>query len=81
MPIVKGLADVIFTQTEISHPDSDNSNLIYRGYSIDDLVKGNASFEEVAHLILYGHLPSEQELATFVGQLVANRTLPEPIYA
>lgn len=81
MPIVKGLADVVFTQTEISHPDSDNSNLIYRGYSIDDLVKGNASFEEVAHLILYGHLPSEQELATFVGQLVANRTLPEPIYA
>lgn len=81
MPIVKGLADVVFTQTEISHPDSDNSNLILRGYSIDELVHGNAAFEEVAHLILYGHLPGPQELASFTAQLVANRSLPEPIYA
>lgn len=81
MPISKGLADVVFTQTEISHPDSDNSNLIIRGFSVDDLVNGNAPFEAVAYLVLHGQLPSAQELATFKAALVANRTLPESIHA
>ncbi|MBX7215084.1 MAG: hypothetical protein K1X39_13815 [Thermoflexales bacterium] len=80
MAISKGLADVVFTQTEISHPDSDNSNLIMRGYSIDDLVNGNVSFEEVAHLVLYGHLPSESELSALNAQLQIDRVLPPAIY-
>jgi 2-methylcitrate synthase len=38
--------------------------LTYRGYAIEDLA-GQATFEEVAFLVLEGTLPSQQQLAGF----------------
>ncbi|GAB4548140.1 MAG: citrate synthase [Phycisphaerales bacterium] len=49
--------------------------LIYRGYEIHDLAQ-NATFEEVAHLLLVGHKPSASELETFKAELRAERPLP-----
>ena len=40
------------------------TGLTYRGYDITDLAN-NAQFEEVAHLLLRGHLPNQQELEIF----------------
>ena len=37
------------------------TGLTYRGYDISDLAN-NAQFEEVAYLLLRGHLPDQQEL-------------------
>lgn len=37
------------------------TGLTYRGYDITDLAN-HAQFEEVAHLLLRGHLPNQQEL-------------------
>ena len=56
-------------------------NLYYRGYNIKDLVKGflddkHFGFEEIAYLLLFGELPTEQELAVFHDTLVERRTLP-----
>jgi|GEM_PF-1460179 len=51
--------------------------LLYRGYSIFDLVKG--FFEESVYLILYGHLPGKEQLDTFTGELSANRALDDRI--
>lgn len=56
-------------------------NLYYRGYNIKDLVRGfldadHYGFEEITYLLLFGDLPSEQELATFHQTLVERRTLP-----
>ncbi len=52
----------------------EQGKLIYRGYDISDLAE-NATFEEVAHLLLVGHKPSESELKEFDKQLKAARTL------
>ena len=55
--------------------------LYYRGYNIKDLVKGflkekNYGFEEIAYLLLFGELPTAQELMMFHDTLVERRTLP-----
>ncbi|HYY27527.1 MAG TPA: citrate/2-methylcitrate synthase, partial [Chthoniobacterales bacterium] len=49
--------------------------LTYRGYSIEDLAE-NASFEEVAYLLLKGALPNRQELTIFQKRLKRLRYLP-----
>ena len=66
-----GLAGVAVAETKISKSDSSGS-LIYRGYPIQELVE-NASFEEVAHLILIGALPTRQELESFSARLKSVR--------
>ena len=48
------------------------SELIYRGYEIADLA-ANATFEEVAYLLLVGHKPSAAELRSFKLELVSMR--------
>ncbi len=58
----------------------DQGALIYRGYEIHDLAE-NATFEEVAFLLLIGHKPSASELETFKSELVGARELPEPVIA
>lgn len=54
--------------------------LWYRGYDCIELVKGfrkkRFGFEEIAYLLLFGELPTEQQLAEFGEILAARRTLP-----
>lgn len=55
--------------------------LIYRGYSVKDLVNGviadnRYGYEEVAYLLLFGVLPSAEELATFCRLIQELRELP-----
>ena len=72
----KGLEGVIAGDTEICSVEQ--GGLIYRGYEIDDLAT-NASFEEVAFLLLEGHKPSDDELRFFKDELVAMRALPTSV--
>ncbi len=56
--------------------------LIYRGVDIYDLVDGFISeerfgFEECAYLLLYGELPTKNELDQFNQLLGSNRKIPE----
>jgi len=55
--------------------------LFYRGYSIEDLVHSMPSdhsfgFEVTAYLLLFGELPSKEQLDGFIKQLSFYRTLP-----
>jgi citrate synthase len=43
--------------------------LMYRGYSIEDLISNNTSFMEVAYLLLYGDLPTKAELTRFEDRI------------
>ncbi|MCL9783143.1 2-methylcitrate synthase [Vibrio sp. S4M6] len=52
------------------------TGLTYRGYDIADLAK-YAEFEEVAYLLLRGHLPNESELAQYKQKLKSLRGLPD----
>jgi citrate synthase len=68
-----GLADVPVCTSDISYTSvgqDGNPFLMYRGYSIDDLVKG--SFEESVYPILYGHLPTREQLDAFCDILAEN---------
>ncbi len=51
------------------------TGLTYRGYDITDLAN-HAQFEEVAHLLLRGHLPNQQELDAYKTHLLSLRGLP-----
>ncbi|KOO13165.1 methylcitrate synthase [Vibrio xuii] len=51
------------------------TGLTYRGYDITDLAN-NAQFEEVAHLLLRGHLPNQKELDEYKTRLTSLRGLP-----
>ncbi|EJC6735291.1 2-methylcitrate synthase [Vibrio vulnificus] len=51
------------------------TGLTYRGYDITDLAS-HAQFEEVAHLLLRGHLPTQQELDAYKTRLIGLRGLP-----
>ncbi len=54
------------------------NDLHYRGYDILQLA-ANCEFEEVAHLLLYGHLPTAHELAHYKQHLASLRGLPQPV--
>lgn len=60
--------------------------LIYRGYDIEDLVNGAIEgqyhgFEETAYLLMFGELPTKDELAEFKELLAEYRELPDNFVA
>jgi citrate synthase len=71
----RGLEGVVVGSTVLSNVEGQIGRLTYRGYDIDDLAP-NASFEEIVHLLLYGHLPTTAELASLKAELASRRTLP-----
>lgn len=54
------------------------NDLHYRGFDIHDLAT-HATFEEVAHLLVYGRLPDAAELAGYRARLRQLRGLPAPL--
>lgn len=54
------------------------TGLTYRGYDITDLAN-HAQFEEVAHLLLVGHLPTQAELDQYKTRLIGLRGLPQAL--
>jgi citrate synthase len=71
---VPGLEGIVAAQTAMSMVDGANGRLVYRGYVIADLAE-EMSFEEVAYLLWYGHLPTRTELDGLTRELAASRTL------
>ncbi|MBI4353794.1 MAG: citrate synthase, partial [Candidatus Omnitrophica bacterium] len=78
MTVQKGLEGVVASDTQLSDVDGVKCQLIYRGYSIDELA-GRASYEEVSFLLLNGHLPNRAELTEWMQQLVTRRALPPDV--
>ena len=80
MPTVvdRGLEGVVVGSTQLSNVEGGVGRLTYRGYDIDELAP-NATFEEVVHLLLYGHLPNRSELDMLKRELGSRRSLPEPL--
>lgn len=70
-----GLEGVIAGTTTISHVNPEINSLMYRGYDIRDLVQ-HSSYEEVAFLLIEGHLPTQAEYKQFCDTLKAERGLP-----
>ncbi|MFC1822401.1 citrate synthase [Thermodesulfobacteriota bacterium] len=70
-----GLRGVTVADTKVSFIDGEKGVLIYRGYRIEDLAE-NASYMEVAYLLLNGTMPNEAELNQFENQVKESRKIP-----
>jgi citrate synthase len=76
----RGLEGIVVGETVLSNVEGQIGRLTYRGYDIHDLAV-NATFEEVIHLLLYGHLPTHSELHDLNAKLVEARPLPSAMFA
>ena len=75
-----GLEGVFAGESALCQIDEGEAGLRYRGYAIGDLAE-QATFEEVAYLLLLGKLPTRKELDDFTRHLHAESALPGPIEA
>jgi citrate synthase len=70
----KGLEGVVATTSSICYIDGDEGVLAYRGYDIHDLAD-RSTFEEVCHLLWFGHLPNADELTRLKSRMAEERKL------
>jgi citrate synthase len=75
-----GLAGVPAARSSVCYLDGQVGKLQYRGYPIEVLAE-HCSFEEIAHLLLVGHLPARAELEAFASRLASLRTAPDAVLA
>ena len=73
-----GLEGVVVGETVLSNVEGEAGRLTFRGYDIHDLA-ANAHYEEVSHLLLFGHLPTHQELIEYKTRIAARRALPSGV--
>ncbi|MBQ9673021.1 MAG: citrate/2-methylcitrate synthase [Ruminococcus sp.] len=83
--VLTGLTE-ISEVTSVTHKNGERvpipGKLYYRGYNIEDLVKGfihdeHYGFEEISYLLLTGNLPTNDEFEKFNNLLGYYRTLPD----
>lgn len=74
------LSGVVAGNTAICTVGQTGNDLHYRGYDIGDLAT-QATFEEVAYLLLCGRLPKQFELNAYRDKLRRLRGLPGPVKA
>ena len=67
-----GLDGVPATQSAICDIDGEKGLLTYRGYPMEDLA-ANSSFLETAFLLIWGDLPSRQQLSAFEKEVQMHR--------
>ena len=62
----------------VTYIDGDAGVLRYRGYPIGQLA-GKSSFLEVSYLLIYGELPTAEQLTEFVGKINVHTLLHEDL--
>ena len=73
-----GLRGQVAGETSLSTVGKTGAGLTYRGYDVVDLA-AHAEFEEIAFLLLRGHLPNQKELKDYKERLEGFRGLPKAL--
>ncbi len=73
-----GFVNTSATKSAITYIDGDQGILRYRGYPIEQLAQ-NSTYLEVAWLLLYGELPTADELASFDDRIRRHTLLHEDL--
>ncbi|MCL5412719.1 MAG: citrate synthase/methylcitrate synthase [Candidatus Marsarchaeota archaeon] len=76
--VSKGLEGIYIDESSICKVDGQAGKLYYRGYPIEAVCK-NASYEEVAFLLLNGRLPNKAELDDITKTMAKERDLPDGV--
>ena len=63
-------------RSSITYIDGDKGILRYRGYDVADLAE-RSTYLEVAYLVLYGELPTKEQLASFTNEITVHTFLHE----
>lgn len=69
-----GLAGIPVAESSVSNIDGQKGLLAYRGIDIETLAE-HSSFEETSFLLIYGHLPTAEELKKFDDELREHRSI------
>ncbi len=72
------LSGVVAGNTALCTVGRTGNDLHYRGYDILDIAE-TCEFEEIAHLLVHGTLPTLAELAAYKARLKALRGLPQAV--
>lgn len=72
------LSGVVAGNTALCTVGRTGNDLHYRGYDILDIAE-TCEFEEIAHLLVHGALPTPAELAAYKAKLKALRGLPDAV--
>ena len=73
-----GFTNTASCTSAITYIDGDEGILRYRGYPIEQLAE-HSTFIETSYLLIYGHLPSEAELADFESRIRDHTMLHEDL--
>ena len=73
-----GFVNTAMCTSEITYIDGDAGVLRYRGYPIEQLAE-HSSFLEVSYLLIYGELPTADQLATFTDTVRVHTLLHEEL--
>lgn len=76
--IDKGFKNTGSTESAITFLDGEKGILRHRGYSIEELAE-KSSFIEVAYLVIYGELPSDEELRKFKSDITHHTLVHEDV--
>ena len=71
-----GFTSTASCESSITFIDGIKGQLLYRGYSIEELAE-KSSFLEVSYLLLYGNLPNQEELNDFTSRITRHTMLHE----
>ncbi|KAJ3122817.1 hypothetical protein HK100_011840 [Physocladia obscura] len=71
-----GYLNTAVCKSTISYIDGDRGILRYRGYNIEELAE-HSSFIEVSYLLIYGELPTRQQLATWNARIMRHTFVHE----
>ncbi|CAB4918365.1 unannotated protein [freshwater metagenome] len=74
------LSGVTAGNTSLCSVGKSGNDLHYRGYDIADLAE-HCEFEEVAHLLIHGTLPTQHQLKEYKDKLKGLRALPNELKA
>ena len=73
-----GFGNTAATQSAVTYLDGDAGILRYRGYPIEQLAE-KSSFLEVSYLLVYGELPTAEQLALFTENIRLHTMLHEDL--
>jgi len=74
-----GFTSTASCESAITYIDGDEGELLYRGYPIEQLAE-NSHFLEVCYLLLYGELPSAEQLEDFEMRVTRHTMVHEQMH-